>query len=96
MFQLSFDVGEEISILQRANDEWWWAELNGSYGYIPVNYVVSQSDPLVQSVFWQDAEYYDSYGKLVCTLELMKSKMFYALPFYLISNCVLLKTVFKS
>ena len=64
-FQLSFDVGDEILVLQKSNTDWWWAELNGCCGYIPANHVVSQLDSVAQSILWQDTEYYDSYGKLV-------------------------------
>ena len=62
--QISFNSGMEINVLKKTTDEWWWAELNGRHGYIPVNHVLSQSEFKFRES-WQDEEYFDNYGGLV-------------------------------
>lgn len=36
---LRFRVGEEISVLSKINEEWYFGECNGFKGQFPVNYV---------------------------------------------------------
>ena len=65
VFQLSFDVGDVITVLEMVNRDWWWAELDGCHGFIPSNYVISQSDPAAHEILYQDEEYFGDYAKLV-------------------------------
>ena len=52
-----------MNILEQVNDDWWWAECNGSHGYVPANYLVGT--PPQPNSQWEDEEYFDSYGHLV-------------------------------
>ena len=58
--QLSLHYGDCVNILEQVNDDWWWAECNGSHGYVPSNHLVDT--PPVQ---WENEEYFDSYSNLV-------------------------------
>lgn len=52
-----------MNILEQVNDHWWWAECNGSHGYVHSNYLV---DTLPESnEQWENEEYFDSYSHLV-------------------------------
>ena len=52
-----------MNILEQVNDDWWWAECNGSHGYVPSNHLV---DTLPESnELWENEEYFDSYSHLV-------------------------------
>ena len=61
-FQLSLEKGQHVKILQKSNESWWWAELNGCQGYVPVNHLTAESP---QQAYWQDEEYFGSYSSLV-------------------------------
>ena len=58
--QLSFKKGDKINILKKTTDTWWWAKLDGCYGYVPVNHLKCD-----KHAFWQDEEYFGNYGHLV-------------------------------
>lgn len=60
--QLSFRKGDVLKILDRNSEHWWWAELNGQVGYVPASYFTTD---YLQQMYWQDEEYFGSYGKLV-------------------------------
>ena len=57
-----------MNILEQVNDDWWWAEFNGSHGYVPCNHLVDT--PPVQ---WENEEYFDSYSNLVSVTHLSLS-----------------------
>lgn len=69
--QLSFSKGDEIHIVEKSNDHWWWAELNGRYGYVPVNHLVQSSS---EEYIWQDDEYFGQYGCLKLHHEMLSDK----------------------
>lgn len=72
--QLGFSEGDELVILNEASSDWWWGELDGECGYIPVSYVVTKEDyasHYIESHEWQDEEYFGSYGKLKLHLEML-------------------------
>lgn len=52
-----------MNILDQVNNDWWWAECNGNYGYAPSNHLVD-TQPNQQ---WENNEYFDSYSHLVGT-----------------------------
>lgn len=58
--QLSLRCGDEVKVLEKVNDTWWWVEVNGEVGYAPSNHLSSE-----QSVEWQNDEYFTSYDALV-------------------------------
>ena len=51
-----------MKILQKSNESWWWVELNGCQGYVPVNHLTAESP---QQAYWQDEEYFGNYSSLV-------------------------------
>jgi hypothetical protein len=60
-------MGDELKVVDKTSEHWWWMEnAEGLLGYVPVNHLTAQS---MQQFFWQDEEYFGSYGKLVsCTV----------------------------
>ena len=75
--QLGFTEGDELVILSEASTDWWWGELDGLCGYIPVSYVVTEADYVshyVENHEWQDEEYFGSYGKLKLHLEMLNDQ----------------------
>ena len=52
-----------MNVLEQVNDDWWWAECNGSYGYVPSNHLTDT--PPESNEQWENEEYFDSYGHLV-------------------------------
>ena len=72
--QLSFSEGDELVILNENSIDWWWGELDGSLGYVPVSYVTSEADyakHFTSNHEWQDDEYFGDYGKLKLHLEML-------------------------
>jgi len=47
-------------VLEQVNSEWWWAELDGSYGYVPGSHLTTE--PIDR---WENEEYFGSYSSLV-------------------------------
>lgn len=64
--QMSVKEGDELIVLDRVNESWWWVELGGVAGYVPANHL--SCDPVVdpEEDRWQDDEYFSSYNTLVC------------------------------
>jgi hypothetical protein len=58
--QLSLRGGDEVKVLEKVNDTWWWVEVNGEVGYAPANHLSSE-----QQVAWENKEYFSSYDALV-------------------------------
>ena len=52
-----------MKVVEKVNDTWWWVELNGEFGYAPVNHL---SPGHTEVDFWQDEEYFSSYEAMVC------------------------------
>ena len=53
-----------MNVLEQVNDDWWWAEHDGSYGYVPSNHLVETPPPQLNEQ-WENEEYFDSYSHLV-------------------------------
>ncbi|XP_065888982.1 protein arginine N-methyltransferase 2-like isoform X1 [Dysidea avara] len=70
--QLPLEYGDCVNVLEQANSEWWWAELGGSYGYVPGNHLSpTPPEPIDQ---WENEEYFGSYGNLKLHLEMLKDQ----------------------
>lgn len=63
--QISLSEGDEVAVLERVNNDWWWVEVDGEFGYVPSSHL-SEKNPLddVEDQ-WQDEEYFMSYSALV-------------------------------
>ena len=61
--QLSLRCGDEVKVLEKVNDTWWWVEVNGEVGYAPVNHLSSEQP--IEEDAWQNDEYFSSYDALV-------------------------------
>ena len=61
--QLSLKCGDEIKVLEKVNDTWWWVEVNGEIGYAPANHLSSEQP--IEEDAWQNDEYFSSYDALV-------------------------------
>lgn len=59
--QLSFSVGDKLLVHEKTSTDWWWAELRGTFGYVPSSYLQEYE----RDDAWQDEEYFGSYGTLV-------------------------------
>ncbi|XP_022535776.1 protein arginine N-methyltransferase 2 [Astyanax mexicanus] len=70
--QLSFAVGDRILIHDQSCADWWWAEVEGRYGYVPSGYL-HHPDAEVEDG-WQDEEYFGSYGTLKLHLEMLSDR----------------------
>ncbi|XP_066497209.1 protein arginine N-methyltransferase 2 [Hoplias malabaricus] len=70
--QLSFSAGDRLLVHDRSCADWWWAELDGCYGYIPRGFLHPR-DVEVEDA-WQDEEYYGSYGTLKLHLEMLSDR----------------------
>ncbi|XP_067299706.1 protein arginine N-methyltransferase 2 isoform X3 [Pseudorasbora parva] len=70
--QLSFSVGDKLLVHERISDVWWWAELQGLFGYVPSSYLHKSIED-VEDV-WQDDEYFGNYGTLRLHLEMLSDK----------------------
>ena len=62
--QLSLGEGDVVEVLEKVNDTWWWAEVDGEAGYVPTNHL-SETSPSEGVDRWQDMEYFSSYNTLV-------------------------------
>ena len=65
--QLDLMEGDEVRVLERVNESWWWVQLRGVTGYVPANHL-SQAlshDSDEEEDRWQDEEYFSSYETLV-------------------------------
>ena len=71
--QLSFSEGDQLVIISKESASWWWGELDGSCGYIPVTYIVNDAEYVNQRE-WQDDEYFDAYSKLKIHLEMLNDR----------------------
>ncbi|XP_070570637.1 protein arginine N-methyltransferase 2-like [Ptychodera flava] len=69
--QLSFARGDEIQVISKPNDDWWWAIINGQHGYIPANHTKCKSKAEWEAERWQDEEYFESYSNLKLHLEML-------------------------
>lgn len=72
--QLSFNEGDELVILSEQSVDWWWGELEGVRGYVPVAYLTSEAEYVkhfTSNHEWQDEEYFGDYGKLKLHLEML-------------------------
>ena len=61
--QLSLRCGDEVKVLEKVNDTWWWVEVNGEVGYTPANHLSSEQP--IEEDAWQNDEYFASYDALV-------------------------------
>lgn len=68
--QLSFKRGEQIRVVERVNEYWLWALIDGSSGYIPSNHV-EDPEKLEEKEKWQDEEYFQSYCHMRLHLEML-------------------------
>ena len=66
--QLSLSEGDVVDVLEKVNETWWWAEVDGETGYVPTNHL-SETCPSEGVDRWQDVEYFSSYNTLVSRLE---------------------------
>ena len=68
--QLSFKRGDNIRVLERVNEDWLWANIEGVLGYVPANHV---EHPLKfeEMEKWQDDEYFESYCHMRLHLEML-------------------------
>lgn len=71
--QLSFTKGDQLTVLSKETNDWWWTELDGSCGYSPVNHLAREEDYNTENI-WQDEEYFDSYGTLGLHLEMLNDR----------------------
>nr|KAG5713634.1 hypothetical protein BaRGS_024682 [Batillaria attramentaria] len=69
--QLSFERGDELKIIEKTTEHWWWAELRGQCGYVPANHLTYNS---FQQIYWQDDEYFGSYGNLKLHHEMLSDR----------------------
>ena len=68
LLQLPLRYGDEVKVLEKVNDTWWWVEVNDEVGYVPANHLSSRSEPsevLAEEDPWQDGDYFCSYEALV-------------------------------
>ncbi|XP_013390663.1 protein arginine N-methyltransferase 2 isoform X6 [Lingula anatina] len=72
--ELQFSRGDKIEVLQKTSEHWWWSRLNGHFGYVPTNHVVSFSDSSFKQISWQDCDYFENYGTLKLHLEMLSDK----------------------
>ena len=68
--QLSFKRGEIICVLERVNEYWLWADIDGVLGYVPVNHV-EELAKFEEMEKWQDDEYFESYCHMRLHLEML-------------------------
>ncbi|XP_077997829.1 protein arginine N-methyltransferase 2-like [Glandiceps talaboti] len=69
--QLSFLKGEEIKVISKPNDDWWWAVINDKKGYIPANHVTDKSKVEWEAEMWQNEDYFDSYANVKIHYEML-------------------------
>lgn len=68
--QLCFKRGENIRVLERVNDDWLWADIEGVLGYVPANHT-EHPDKFEEMEKWQDEEYFESYCHMRLHLEML-------------------------
>ncbi|XP_028398893.1 protein arginine N-methyltransferase 2-like [Dendronephthya gigantea] len=68
--QLSFSRGENILVVERVNQDWLWANIEGSLGYVPANHVEHPAR-VEEMEKWQDEEYFESYCHMRLHLEML-------------------------
>ena len=68
--QLSFKRGETIRVLERVNEYWLWADIDGVLGYVPLNHVAHPAK-FEEMERWQDDEYFESYCHMRLHLEML-------------------------
>ncbi|XP_030642880.1 protein arginine N-methyltransferase 2 [Chanos chanos] len=68
--QLSFSTGDRVLVHNKSSADWWWAEFQGCYGYVPSSYLQLDTEEDV----WQDDEYFGNYGTLRLHLEMLSDK----------------------
>ncbi|XP_071760631.1 protein arginine N-methyltransferase 2 [Centroberyx gerrardi] len=74
--QLSFSTGDRLLVHARTSSEWWWAELQGVFGYVPASFLhqgAEEDDASLEDP-WQDEEYFGSYGTLRLHLEMLSDR----------------------
>ena len=73
--ELEFSRGDKIVIHSECNGGWWWGEIDGQFGYVPVNYVSSNLGDVCQSEGdWQNDSYFDIYGQLTVQHEMLSDR----------------------
>jgi len=73
--ELEFFRGDKILIHSECNDGWWWGEIDGQFGYVPVTYISSNLGEEWQSdVDWQNDSYFDIYGQLTVQHEMLSDR----------------------
>uniref|UniRef100_A0A9J7Z3W3 Protein arginine N-methyltransferase 2 n=1 Tax=Cyprinus carpio carpio TaxID=630221 RepID=A0A9J7Z3W3_CYPCA len=70
--QLSFSVGDKLKVHDMSSDVWWWAELQGHFGYVPSSFLHQTAEG--EEDAWQDDEYFGNYGTLRLHLEMLSDK----------------------
>ncbi|XP_052812574.1 protein arginine N-methyltransferase 2-like [Mya arenaria] len=67
--QLALNKGQAVRVLKKSNENWWWANVDGREGYVPVSYLNKG-----KQVQWQDEEYFGNYGNLKLHQEMLADK----------------------
>ncbi|XP_071943186.1 protein arginine N-methyltransferase 2-like [Antedon mediterranea] len=73
--QLQLAKGDKIKVLNKTNPDWWWAELKGQVGYVPVRYINCSSSVGIERLRWQDDEYFNSYANLKLHHEMLQDSV---------------------
>jgi hypothetical protein len=64
--KICIEVGSTVRVLEKVNENWWWVESNDDLvGYVPVNHL-SDEPLLTDDERWENEEYFEGYGHLVC------------------------------
>ncbi|WAR10056.1 ANM2-like protein [Mya arenaria] len=66
---LALNKGQAVRVLKKSNENWWWANVDGREGYVPVSYLNKG-----KQVQWQDEEYFGNYGNLKLHQEMLADK----------------------
>ena len=73
--ELDFSRGDRILIYYKCNERWWWGEIDGCFGYVPVNYISSNLDgDLDQESDWQNDSYFEIYGHVKVQHEMLSDR----------------------
>ncbi|XP_036400743.1 protein arginine N-methyltransferase 2 [Megalops cyprinoides] len=72
--QLSFATGDRLLVHDKSSPDWWWAELQGNFGYVPSNHLQRCTQEEEVDEAWQDEEYFGNYGTLRLHLEMLADR----------------------
>lgn len=72
--ELDLTCGDTVAIQSKINDDWWWGEVNGRLGYVPVNYITSDLIDDIRGSDWQNEHYFDIYGQLQVQYEMLSDR----------------------